>query len=101
MNGIEKITARIAADADQEIAQLKAQAQQEADAILADSAAQAQRLSEEIIARGRKAADERLDLHKIAAKAAERGHMHGHRLGRKAFILHQCHHEPSDFESVE
>ena len=29
MNGIEKITARIAADADQEIAQLKAQAQQE------------------------------------------------------------------------
>ena len=34
MNGIEKITARIAADADQEIAQLKAQAQQEADAIL-------------------------------------------------------------------
>lgn len=72
MNGIEKITARIAADADQEIAQLKAQAQQEADAILADSAAQAKRLSEEIIARGRKAADERLERLQSAAQMETR-----------------------------
>jgi len=72
MNGIEKITARISADADQEIAQLKAQAQQQADAILADSAAQAEALSAEILARGRKAADERLERLQSAAQMETR-----------------------------
>lgn len=67
MNGIDKITARISADADQEIAQLKAQAQQQADTILADSAAQAKALSDDIVARGRKAAAERLERLESAA----------------------------------
>ena len=72
MNGIEKITARISADADQEIAQLQAQAKQQADAILKESAAQAEALSEEILARGRKAADERLERLQSAAQMEKR-----------------------------
>lgn len=72
MNGIEKITARIMADADQEIARLQMQAQQEADAVLAEGEAQARRLSEEIIARGRKAADERLERLTSAARMETR-----------------------------
>lgn len=67
MNGIEKITARIAADADQEIAALRTQAQQQADAILADAAAQAKAAGDEILTRGRKAADERLERLQSAA----------------------------------
>ena len=72
MNGIEKITARINADMDQEIAQLKAQTQQQCDAILSDSQAQAQRLSEDILAKGRKAADERLERLESAAQMEQR-----------------------------
>lgn len=72
MNGIEKITARISADAQQEIDQLKAQTQQQVDAILADSAAQAERLSQETLARGRKAAEERLERLQSAAQMETR-----------------------------
>lgn len=72
MNGIEKITARIAADADQEVAAIQAQAQQQVDAILADAAAQAKAMSEDILSRGRKAADERLERLQSAAQMETR-----------------------------
>ena len=72
MDGIEKITAKINADMDQEIAQLKAQAQQQSDAILSDARAQAQRQSEDILTKGRKAAGERLERLESAAKMETR-----------------------------
>ena len=72
MNGIEKITARISADADQEITRLKAQAQQQADEILANSQAQADALTDEILKRGRKAAEERLERLQSAAQMETR-----------------------------
>lgn len=67
MNGIEKITARIAADASQEAAAILIQAQREANAILADAANQTAAMSEEILMRGRKAAEERLERLQSAA----------------------------------
>lgn len=67
MDGIEKITAKINADMDQEIALLKAQAQQESGAILDQARAQARSQSEEILTKGRKAAGERLERLESAA----------------------------------
>lgn len=72
MDGIEKITARINADMDQEIAQLKAQAQQQSDAILAEARAQAQSLEADILSKGQKAADERLERLQSAAQMETR-----------------------------
>jgi V/A-type H+-transporting ATPase subunit E len=72
MDGIEKITARINADMDQEIAQIKAAAQKQSDDILADAQAQAQRQSEDILAKGRKAAQERQERLESAAKMETR-----------------------------
>lgn len=59
MDGIEKITAKIAADAQAEIDALTAQAHAEADKTMAGYKAQAQALKQELEARGGKAAAER------------------------------------------
>lgn len=59
MNGIEKITARIAADADNEIAQVQAEARASVERIRASYAAQAESAEKAICERGRKAAAER------------------------------------------
>ena len=61
MDGIEKITGRIAADASQEIAAIQAEARRQADEIAGRYEAQAQRESADILARGRRAADERVE----------------------------------------
>ena len=61
MDGIEKITGRIAADASQEIAAIQAEARRQADEIAGRYEAQARRESEDILARGRRAADERVE----------------------------------------
>ena len=61
MDGIEKITGRIAADAGREIDDINAEARRQADEITARYEAQAQRESEEIISRGRRNADERVE----------------------------------------
>ena len=59
MDGIEKIVAKIEADAKAEIEALTAEAKAEADAIAADSAAKAQAITAELTAQGRKNAAER------------------------------------------
>ena len=61
MDGIEKITGRIAADAGREIDDINAEARRQADEITARYEAQAQRESEEILSRGRRNADERVE----------------------------------------
>lgn len=59
MDGIEKITAKIAADTQAEIDALMAKAEQEAAAVTADFQAKARVLKQELGARGEKAAAER------------------------------------------
>ena len=61
MDGIEKITGRIAADAGREIDEINAEARRQADEILARYEAQAKRDSEEILSRGKRNADERVE----------------------------------------
>ena len=61
MDGIEKITGRIAQDAGREIDGILAEARRQVDEITARYEAQAQRESEEIVARGRRNADERVE----------------------------------------
>ncbi|MBM6925675.1 V-type ATP synthase subunit E [Pseudoflavonifractor phocaeensis] len=61
MDGIEKITGRIAADGAQEAQAILDEARAQAEAITARYEAQAQRESEEILARGRRNADERVE----------------------------------------
>lgn len=60
MNGIEKITERIEQDMGAQIAAIQQQAQQQADELTAKYEATAVREREAILARGRAAADERL-----------------------------------------
>lgn len=59
MEGIEKITAKISADADAEIGAIQAQAQEQAEEILAQARSQAEKEKQELLARGRRSADER------------------------------------------
>jgi len=59
MNGIEKITARIAAEADREIAQVQAEAAASVEKIQVAYAAQAEAETKAILERGKKAALER------------------------------------------
>ena len=61
MDGIEKITGRIAEDAGREIGEINAEARRQADEIMARYEAQAQQESEEILSRGRRNADERVE----------------------------------------
>ena len=73
MDGIEKITGRIAQDAGREIDGILADARRQADEIAARYEAQAQRESEEIVARGRRNAGERVErLASVAQLGAAR-----------------------------
>lgn len=67
MEGIEKITTRIAQDADAEIARLNQQTQEQIREMQDKAQAQADRERADILARGRRAADERLERLKSAA----------------------------------
>lgn len=67
MEGIEKITARIAQDADAEIARLNQQTQEQIREMQDKAQAQADKERADILARGRRAADERLERLKSAA----------------------------------
>ena len=67
MEGIEKITARIAQDADAEIARLNQQTQEQIREMQDKAQAQADRERADILARGHRAADERLERLKSAA----------------------------------
>lgn len=61
MEGINKITDRISEDVRREIGEIAAQAQSEAEGIKARCTQQAEKETAEILARGRKAADERVE----------------------------------------
>ncbi len=61
MNGIEKITGRIASDAAQEIESIQAEARRQAEEITARYAGQAKRESQELLERGRRSAEERVE----------------------------------------
>lgn len=67
MEGIEKITARIAQDADAEIAKLNEQTEAQCSEIQAQAQAQAEKITADLTARGRKAADERRERLQSAA----------------------------------
>ena len=72
MEGIEKITAKIAQDADAEIAALNAETQAQVDEILRQARAEAEKISAELEARGSKAAGERLERLTSAAAMERR-----------------------------
>lgn len=72
MEGIEKITARIAQDAQAEIAKLTAETDEKVSAIRADAQAQAQRETADIVEKGRTAAAERLERLSSAAQMERR-----------------------------
>jgi len=72
MEGIEKITAKIAQDAQAEIAQIEGENQAQIDGLRAQARAQAEKLSADILARGEKAAQERLERLKSAAQMERR-----------------------------
>ena len=59
MDGLEKITARISADADAEIQAIRDKAQAQAEELLAQARAQAEKEKGELLARGRRSAEER------------------------------------------
>ena len=59
MDGLEKITARISADADAEIQAIRDKAQAQAEELLAQARAQAEKEKGELLARGRWSAEER------------------------------------------
>ena len=61
MDGIEKITGRIAADGQKEADAILAEARRQAGEIAARYDAQAKKESEDIVSRGRRAADERVE----------------------------------------
>ena len=68
MEGIEKITAKIAQDSQEEIARLTAETEEKVRAIQASAKAQADKETADTLARGKKAAQERLERLKSAAK---------------------------------
>ena len=72
MEGIEKITAKIAQDAQAEISRLMAEADEKVGAIQAEAQAQAQREAAEIESRGRSAAGERLERLSSASQMERR-----------------------------
>ena len=72
MNGIEKITAKIAADAEADVKKLQAETEQKIDALRAQTAAQAAQEKQAILARGEKAAAERLERLESAAQMEQR-----------------------------
>ena len=72
MDGSEKITARIRADADAELAQLREQTEAQILEIQAQAKAQMDQERTAILARGRRAAEERLERLKSAAQLERR-----------------------------
>ena len=72
MEGIEKITAKIAQNAQAEISKLAAETDQKVQAIRDNAAAQAQQEANEIVERGRNAAGERLERLKSASQMERR-----------------------------
>ncbi|MCI8423112.1 MAG: hypothetical protein HFF50_06240 [Lawsonibacter sp.] len=72
MEGIEKITAKIAQDAEAEAARLNEQTQAQLQDIRAQAKAQADRESADLLEKGRKAAAERLERLKSAAQMERR-----------------------------
>lgn len=72
MEGIEKITAKIIQDTESELAQMMAETEEKIKAIGEGAKAQADRETADTLARGRKAADERLERLKSAAQMETR-----------------------------
>lgn len=72
MEGIEKITAKIIHDTELELAQMMAETEEKIKAIGEGAKAQADRETADTLARGRKAADERLERLKSAAQMETR-----------------------------
>ena len=72
MEGIEKITARIAQDAQAEISRLTAETEEKVQAVLTNAAAQAQQEANEIVVKGRMAASERLERLNSASQMERR-----------------------------
>ena len=72
MEGIEKITARIAQDAQAEISRLAAETEEKVQAVLTNAAAQAQQEANEIVEKGRMAASERLERLNSASQMERR-----------------------------
>ena len=72
MEGIEKITARIAQDAQAEITDLNAETDEKVQAVRTNAAHQAQQEANEIVEKGRMAASERLERLQSAAKMERR-----------------------------
>ena len=72
MEGIEKIAAKIAQDAQAEIQKLMAETDEKVKAIQEDAQAQAQQEANEIVERGRSAAGERLQRLSSAAQMERR-----------------------------
>lgn len=67
MEGIEKITAKIAQDAQAEVDRLERETRAQVDEILSQARTQAEKETADTLARGRKAADERLERLQSAA----------------------------------
>lgn len=72
MEGIEKITAKIAQDAQADIGRLTAETDAKVEAILSDAQAQAQEEANDIVEKGRMAAAERLERLSSAAQMERR-----------------------------
>ena len=72
MEGIEKITARIAQDAQAEITALNAETDEKVQAVRTNAAHQAQQEANEIVEKGRMAASERLERLSSAAQMERR-----------------------------
>ena len=72
MEGIERITAKIAQDAQTEIDRLDRETQEQVDALLAQARAQADRESAAVLEHGRRAVDERLERLSSAAQMERR-----------------------------
>ena len=72
MNGIEKITARIDADCEDQVRQLQEETEAKVRTLEEAARTQADRESADILARGRRAADERLERLKSAAQMERR-----------------------------
>ena len=72
MEGIEKITAKILQDSQAEISQLMAETEEKVQAIQEQAKTQAAKETADTLARGEKAAQERLERLKSAAKMEER-----------------------------
>ena len=72
MEGIEKITAKIAEDAQAEVSRLMAETDEKVKAIQTSAAAQAQQEANEIVEKGRMAASERLERLSSAAQMERR-----------------------------